>query len=65
MTVDSLRRRAEELLGWKEGESTQFSLQTLREFVRPKSPKLADMMNSEIQSGRVLLGAFRKPRRVR
>lgn len=38
--ADKLRKRAEEVLGWREGESNCFSLPTLTSFVREKAPKL-------------------------
>lgn len=50
--AEALRRRAEVVLGWKPGESNCFSLPTLREFVRLKSPKLYYLLGEVIRSGR-------------
>jgi hypothetical protein len=50
----NLRRRAEKLLGWKEGESNIFSLPTLRDIVRSRSPasKLYYLLSECIRTGR-------------
>jgi hypothetical protein len=48
-TVDELRARAERALGWDAGSSRQFSLPTLREFVRPKDPDLAFELSRVLQ----------------
>lgn len=50
--AEALRRRAEAVLGWKPGESNCFSLSTLREFIKLKSPKLWHMLGEVIRSGR-------------
>lgn len=50
--ADNLRRRAEKVLGWEEGASNQFSLITLREFIRTKAPKLHYLLGECIRSGR-------------
>lgn len=52
---DNLRRRAETALGWEEGASNCFSLPTLREFVREKSPKLHYLLGEVIREGRHVL----------
>lgn len=49
--VNELRRRAERLLGWEPDASNAFSLPTLREFVREKSPKLYYLLGEAIRSG--------------
>jgi len=54
--VDDLHRRIEECLGWKEGESRSFSLATLRELVREKSPKLHAWATEVIRRGSHIIG---------
>lgn len=53
--IDRFHRRAEQALGWKEGESASFSLLALRDLLHPVAPKLAFEITQLIQSGRVLL----------
>lgn len=49
----TLHERVAEVLGWEVEEAQSFSLQSLRELVRPVSPKLAVLLTQEVQSGRV------------
>lgn len=44
----SLHDRIAEVLGWSVSETTAFSLLSLRELVRPVSPKLTHEINLEI-----------------
>ena len=53
----SLHERIAVLLGWTVAEAQSFSLQTLRELVRPRSSKLAQEITDEVRSGRYILGA--------
>lgn len=46
-----LKERIAQALGWTVAETNSFSLQTLRELVRPMSPKLAHELEQAIQSG--------------
>lgn len=48
----SLHSRIAEALGWTVQETQQFSFQSLREIVRPVSPKLVHELDERIRSGR-------------
>jgi hypothetical protein len=52
----TLHQRIAQALGWTEEETQKFSLQSLREVVRPVSPKLAHELSILIQSGYVVGG---------
>lgn len=43
-------------LGWTEPEVRQFSFQSLREIVRPVSPKLAHELDVMIRTGEYIVG---------
>jgi DNA-binding cell septation regulator SpoVG len=47
---DNLHARIAQALNWKEEETKQFSMQSLRDLVRPISPKLAQEISQAIQS---------------
>lgn len=53
----TLHERIAAKLGWTVEETRGFSLATLREFVRVKSPKLAYLISLELESGRHILDA--------
>lgn len=63
--ADKLRKRAEEVLGWCEGESNCFSLPTLTSFVREKAPKLHHELQCLIDSGAHILEPVVPKRRLR
>ena len=48
--MDRLKERIAEALGWTVGEVNSFSLQTLREVVRPVAPKLAHELDVAVRS---------------
>ena len=52
----TLHERIAQALGWTKEETQSFSLQSLREVVRPVSPKLAHELSTLIQSGYVVGG---------
>lgn len=52
----SLHERIAKTLGWTVEQARSFSLAALRDLVRPVSSKLASEIDSEIQSGRVVVG---------
>ena len=56
--MDSLNARVAEALGWSEEQVRSFSLQALRDLVRPVSPKLAREITIAIRSERVVLGSL-------
>ena len=47
----SLHARIAAALGWTEEQAKGFSLQALRDLVRPVSPKLANELTEAIQGG--------------
>lgn len=47
----TLKARIAAALGWTERDVNGFSLQTLRDLVRPVSPKLAEACTEAIRSG--------------
>lgn len=47
----SLHKKIAKVLGWSTNETHGFSLQSLRELVRPVDPKLADEISQRITSG--------------
>lgn len=49
--INGLRERIANVLGWTVEETNQFSLATLREMVREKSPKLAHLISDVIARG--------------
>jgi hypothetical protein len=51
-----MRARIAEALGWTEEQTLGFSLQALRELVRPVSKKLAHELDVAIQSGSCIVG---------
>lgn len=53
----TLHERIAAALGWTLHDAQSFSLQTLREVVRPVSPKLAAELDEAIRSGRYITGA--------
>src|SRR5258708_71182 len=55
-----LRARIARALGWTEQEASSFSLQSLREMVRPVDPGLVREIDDEIRSGRYVYGAARE-----
>jgi hypothetical protein len=60
---DALRERIAEALGWKVEDTHSFSLHTLREIVRPVSPKLANELSIVIRDGSYIVGEKHRPRR--
>lgn len=52
----NLHQRIAEALGWTEVEVRQFTFQSLREIVRPVSPKLAHDLDVLIRTGEYILG---------
>lgn len=62
----SLHERIAEVLGWTEEEVKSFSFQTLREILRPVSPKLVHELDVEIRTGAYIIGEpYKKPRSFR
>lgn len=61
--ADELRLAAEKELGWEEGASNCFSLPTLRELIREKSPELHREMSLVIQLGEHLFEPIKKRRK--
>lgn len=53
----SLHERVANALGWTLAEAQSFSLQSLREVVRPVSAKLAHELNVAIRSGSYIVSA--------
>ncbi len=51
MNSDGLRGRIAQALGWSVSDATSFSLATLRDLVRPVSPKLAHEITTAMQHG--------------
>jgi hypothetical protein len=51
---EDIRSRAARVLGWSETDARSFSLQALRDIVRPVDPKLAQEISERVSSGRVL-----------
>jgi hypothetical protein len=51
----TLHERIAEALGWTVEEAQSFSLQSLRELVRPVSPSLADDLSQRIGSGTLVV----------
>jgi hypothetical protein len=51
----TLHERIAEALGWTVKETQSFSFQTLRDLVRPVSPKLAHELTVAIQTGSYLV----------
>lgn len=62
---EGLRERIAAALGWTLGEVGSFSAQTLREVVRPVSPKLAHELDLAIQGGAYITANQPKPKRRR
>jgi hypothetical protein len=52
--------RIARVLGWPVEETQQFSLQALRELVRPIDPKLTHELNQFIRSGAYILSLIPK-----
>lgn len=61
--MDQLKERIAQALGWTVAETNTFSLQTLRELVRPVSPKLAHELDLQIQGGAYIV--VNQPKRNR
>jgi hypothetical protein len=59
----SIHERIATALGWTEAEVKSFSFQSLREVVRPVSPKLAAELDEAIRSGSYIIGEPFRPRR--
>jgi hypothetical protein len=51
----SLHERIAEALGWTVEDTQSFSLQSLRELVRPVSPSLAEELSQRIGSGTLVV----------
>jgi hypothetical protein len=51
-----MKERIAELLGWSLADVNSFSLLTLRELVRPLSPKLAHELDAVIRGGSHIIG---------
>jgi len=60
--MNTLHARIAKALGWTEAETQSFSFQSLRDLVRPVSPKLTAELDEAIQSGSYIVG---KPLRAR
>jgi hypothetical protein len=60
-----LHERIAEALGWTEKEVKSFSFQTLREMVRPVSPKLTHELDVAIRSQSYFIGEPLKRKRRR
>lgn len=58
--MKNVRARAAKVLGWTELEVASFSLPTIREIVRERSPKLAADITEAIRAGTVGLGKKRR-----
>jgi hypothetical protein len=52
---ENIRSRIASTLGWSEADARGFSLQTLRDLVRPADPALAREIDERVSSGRILL----------
>lgn len=61
MEDPTLHTRIAQVLGWTPEEAKSFSMQTLREIVRPVDSKLADDLSIYIRSGEYITS----PRRIR
>jgi len=59
---DALHERIAEVLGWPVKDTYGFDLQSLRELVRHKSPKLAAEITERIQTGAYIVGSRHKPK---
>jgi len=59
---DALHERIAEVLGWPVKDTYGFDLQSLRELVRHKSPKLAAEITERIQTGSYIVGPRYKPK---
>lgn len=53
----SLHERIASALGWTVEQTQSFSLQALRDLVRPVSPKLAAEISEQIQTGAYIYSA--------
>lgn len=51
-----MHKRIAAALGWTVEQTRSFSLQALRELVRPVDPALADEISKVVQSGWVVVG---------
>lgn len=58
--ISSLHKAIARVLNWPEAEVTRMNLATLRELVRPLSPKLYAEIASVIQEGRHIVGTPNK-----
>lgn len=58
----TLHERIAQALGWTVADTQSFSFQSLRELVRPVSPKLAAELDHQIQSGSYIVGPRRRAR---
>ena len=59
--LKTLHERVADALGWRVEDAQSFSLLSLRELVRPVSPKLAYLLTQEIDRGVLLTPAEKKP----
>ncbi len=57
----NLHARIAEALGWTEDQTKQFSLQALRDLLRPTSPKLVAELDSAIRTGGYIVGEPQRP----
>jgi len=62
--VNDLHERIAEVLGWSIADVRSFSLATLREMVREKSPKLHRQIGEVLASGAHLYEDVSSPRRI-
>lgn len=60
--MSAIHRQIAEVLGWSEQDTAKFSMQSLRELVRPLDPELAAMMDRHIRSQSYVVGEPMKQR---